>query len=135
MSRSGYVDAYGDDDLAMGRWMGVVASAARGQRGQSFLRDLIEALDAMPVKRLIKEDLRKDGEVCALGALGAKKGLDLESLDPEDYDVVAKSFNIAAPLVQETVFMNDEFYYDSTPEKRWEHIRKWAQGLLNKCSK
>jgi len=37
-----------------------------GRRGQKFLRDLIVALDEMPVKRLIKNDLHAHGEVCTL---------------------------------------------------------------------
>lgn len=48
MSRSGYSND--GENIAM--WRGQVASAIRGKRGQAFLRELVEALDAMPEKRL-----------------------------------------------------------------------------------
>jgi hypothetical protein len=47
MSRSGYSDDHSEWDLI--RWRGAVASAIRGKRGQAFLRELLVALDAMPV--------------------------------------------------------------------------------------
>jgi hypothetical protein len=49
---------------------------------------LVAALDAMPDKRLIAHELRKNGEVCALGSVGAARGLDLEALDPEDFSTL-----------------------------------------------
>ena len=56
MSRSDYnSDNYSEWSLI--RWRGAVASATRGKRGQSFLRDLLASLDAMPVKRLISDEL------------------------------------------------------------------------------
>ena len=57
MSRSGYTDDL-DDDLAMGRWRGMVASATRGRRGQKLLTDLLAALDAMPEKALVAKQIR-----------------------------------------------------------------------------
>ena len=130
MSRSGYTDDYGDDDpWALIRWRGAVASSIRGKRGQAFLRELIEALDAMPEKRLIADDLQRGGEVCALGSVGAKRGVDMAKLDPEDFDTLAGVFNIAAPLVQEIEWENDEGYY-ATPEVRWKRMRAWAVSNL-----
>ena len=70
MSRSGYSDECDGWDLI--RWRGAVASAIRGQRGQAFLREMLSALDAMPEKRLISEELERDGEVCAMGAVGQR---------------------------------------------------------------
>ena len=61
MSRSGYVDC--DDPLAAGRWSAQVKSAMRGKRGQAFLRELASAMDAMPVKELIADELiNSEGE-------------------------------------------------------------------------
>lgn len=68
MSRSGYCDDYDCDPLPLGRWRGQVASAIRGKRGQAFLRELVAALDAMPEKRLIANDLEQAGNVCAIAA-------------------------------------------------------------------
>ena len=50
MSRHGYIDFDGDDPLEEGRWRGAMKAAMRGKRGQAFFQELIEALDAMPVR-------------------------------------------------------------------------------------
>lgn len=131
MSRSGY---HCDGDVAM--WRGMVASATRGKRGQAFFRALVAALDAMPEKRLIRDALQDEsGEVCAIGALGKARGIDMREIDPECPEQVAPAFGIAECLAQEVVYMNDEyfdFHYvrevrtEFTPEERWQHMRKWA---------
>lgn len=110
MSRSGYSDDYGDDDpLALGRWRAAVRSAINGKRGQAALRETLAALDAMPEKKLIGESLMTaDGEYCTLGVLGAARGLDMQKVDPEDWDAVAELFGIAPAMVREIVFENDE---------------------------
>lgn len=128
MSRSGYSESC-DDNWNIIRWRGQVMSAIRGKRGQAFLRELIDALEAMPEKRLISKHLRKDGEVCALGAVGAKRGMNLESLDPEDFEILGTEFGIAHQLVQEIEFLNDEGCC-GTPEQRWESILAWAKKHL-----
>lgn len=114
-------------------WRGQVASATRGKRGQAFLAELLAALEAMPEKRLIENDLRKSGEVCTLGAIGAKRGVDLEALDPEDYDSIAEKFGIAHQLVQEIEYENDEggpYLPEETPEARWIRMRDWVKSQL-----
>ena len=58
MSRSAYSDDLEDD--VMNLWRGAVMSAIRGKRGQQLLRDLRDALDAMPEKRLIANHLVDD---------------------------------------------------------------------------
>lgn len=132
MSRSGYSeDLSYDDPLQYGRWRGVVASATRGKRGQQLLKELLVALDEMPEKKLITNSLKNsDGCYCTLGVLGEKRGLKMENLDPEDYEIVATEFGVAAPLVQEIVFMNDE-WHSETPEERWARMRKWVECQIN----
>ena len=117
-------------------WQGAVQSAIKGKRGQQFLRDLLAALDAMPTKRLIAEELeRQDGEVCAIGALGKVRGVDMSTLDPKDYEIVAKSFGIASALVREIVYENDEGCYDSeTPGRRWARMRNWVARAITSTS-
>lgn len=131
MSRSGYTD---DDDSGMlAMWRGQVASAIRGKRGQGLLRDLLAALDVMPEKRLIAHDLIKDGEVCAIGSLGVQRGIELEALDPEDYDRVAETFGVAHQLVQEIEYMNDERWFgrgEEPPEHRWQRMRDWVAAQI-----
>lgn len=107
MSRSGYSDD--DEGKTLGLWRRAVKLSIKGKRGQAMLRELLSALDAMPVKSLAAESLiTADGEFCTLGALGAARGLDLHALDPEDWDAVAKAFGVAPALVREVVYMNDE---------------------------
>lgn len=141
MSRSGYTDDI-DDDLAAGRWRGQVASAIRGKRGQALLVDLLATLDAMPEKALVPHELEtKDGEVCALGALGKVRGIDMSKLDPEEPEQVAAAFGIAPQLAQEIVYMNDEYldsawndatkrYDDIAPELRWTRMRAWVASKI-----
>lgn len=135
MSRSGYTEDDGDGRLAL--WRGQVASAIRGKRGQRFLRDLVSALDAMPEKRLIKEEFECETGVCALGALGKARGIDLTKLDPEDDEdtrKAARMFDIADQLALEVVYMNDEGSWGSeTPEERWVRMRNWAGGLIREA--
>lgn len=129
MSRSGYSDDCGGWDLIC--WRGAVTSAIKGQRGQSFLIELRESLDAMPTKRLVSGVLTADGEFCAIGALGAKRGLDMSSLDPDDREEVAQAFGIAPALAAEIVFMNDEGSWQrETPEQRWTRMRTWVDSQI-----
>ena len=130
MSRSGY----SDDQCGEWSWIcwrGRIASATRGRRGQKFFRDLLSALDAMPAKRLIAYDLIRDGEVCAIGSLGKVKGVDLQDIDPEDHSTLGDEFDIAASLVQEVEYMNDEYFYGvETPEGRFIRMRAWVADQI-----
>jgi hypothetical protein len=130
MSRSGYSDDIDQWDLI--RWRGAVKAATRGKRGQRLLRDLAEALDAMPVKALIAHELENEhGEVCALGAVGKARGIDMSRLDAEEPSEVAHAFDIAQALAQEVAYMNDEAWHGLTPEKRWLRVRSWvAENLV-----
>ena len=132
MNRSGYTDDY-DDQWATIRWRGAVESALRGKRGQAFLRELLEALDALPEKRLIAGELEEDGAFCALGAVGHQRGIDMQNLDPYDCERVAGEFGIANAMACEIMWVNDEMYYaNDTPEKRFERVRNWAVENLSK---
>lgn len=124
MSRSEYTDDCDGWDLV--RYRGAVTSAMRGKRGQALLIELAESMDAMPVKELIAHELVKQGGVCALGVVGQKRGIALESIDPEDHRTVAKQFGIANALAQEIVFVNDEEWHDETPQQRWLRMRNWV---------
>ena len=131
MSRSGYSDDC--DGWALIRWRGAVESAIKGKRGQKFLIELAEAMDAMPVKELIAYELVEQGKFCTLGVIGKKRGIAIELIDPEDSRTVAEQFGIANAMAQEIVFMNDEAaWYDETPSQRWERMRKWVGDNLNK---
>jgi hypothetical protein len=124
MSRHGYSDDC--ENVAM--WRGVIASASRGKRGQAFFRALVDALDAMPDKRLVEGELETaEGSVCALGCLGRARGLRIGSVDTEDWDRLGELFDIAPQLAQEVMYVNDEdFRGRHSPEERWRVVRDWA---------
>src|SRR5260370_42614405 len=106
----------------------MVARAIARRGGQARLREMLEAFDAMPDKRLIKEDLvRADGCVCALGAVGVKRGMDMADIDPEDHEEIAVRFGIAHALACELMYLNDEWGpCMETPEERFVRMRGWV---------
>jgi hypothetical protein len=130
MSRSNYSDEL--DPLELGRWRGAVLSAIRGKRGQRMLGELLSALSTMPVKELIADDLvTEDGKVCALGALGAKRKLDMTTVEPTDPEEVGALFDIPPALAAEIEYENDECGHpDETPAERWTRMRKWVRARL-----
>lgn len=130
MSRSVYSEDC--DHWSLIRWRGAVQSATRGKRGQQLIKDLIEALEKMETKILIAHDFMRCGQVCALGAVGVARGLndEIEELDPESSEEVAKLLNIAPALVREIEYINDEWDCRETPAQRWERVCKWAKQQL-----
>lgn len=153
MSRSGYYDNDdGCDNWAMICWQGAIKSSIKGRRGQALLRDLLAALDAMPEKRLVAGELQADGEFCALGVIGHAKGLDLATIDTENWRELSVNFNIAEALAREIMYVNDEAVGDdewaSTGEpypnqwkrvavtdktkRRWEIVRAWVEENIAK---
>jgi hypothetical protein len=129
MSRSGYIDDCDGWDLI--RWRGAVKSAIRGKRGQEFLREMIAALDAMPEKVLIaKELVTPTGDVCAMGAVAKKRGIDVREIDPEEREEVAKALHVSPAMVAEIAYLNDEWSWDESPQQRWVRMRKWAEEQL-----
>lgn len=135
MSRSGYTDD-GDSDIPIELYRQAVHRATSGYRGQHLLKKLRDALDAMPVKRLIAGNIKDvQGEVCVLGALdpNAPK-YDEDWCDDFDHPrKLAKHFNIAPALASEIVYMNDEavsWKSDETPEQRWKRMRQWVDTQI-----
>lgn len=134
MSRSGYDDGC-DNNWDLIRWRGAVNAALNGSRGQAFLKEMLAALDAMPEKKLIAHELEAKGQVCAIGAVGAKRGIDMSKMDPEDRDSVAGAFGIAPAMAAEIVFMNDEWTWrgDETPEARFSRMREWVRCQIKQA--
>lgn len=139
MSRSSYSDDLDQWDLI--RWRGQVASAIRGKRGQEFLRELELALETLPVKRLVRNvlevtgpQLPDEGNVCAIGALGTVRGVDLSTLDPEDTEGVAETFDIARQLAAEVVYENDEGVWKETSAQRYARMLAWVRARIRRQS-
>jgi hypothetical protein len=135
MSRHGYSED-SDDTWASIRWQGAVKSAIRGKRGQALLRDLLAALDAMPEKALIAEELvTPTGEVCALGCLARARGVDVSGVAPDDPENVAKLFGVSESLIREITYHNDEHVQwwgrrGDDPAERWRCVRSWVASQL-----
>jgi hypothetical protein len=129
----------------------------RGKRGQAFLIALRNALEVLPEKRLIAGELATaDGAVCAIGALGKARGIDVAQFDPEDADVVGDVFKISGTLAREIMHTNDDdFRYHTkriplywvpesnevwrcerilsipeTPEERYERMLDWTRSKI-----
>lgn len=142
MSRSNYSDDIGggwEDNL----WRGAVRRALQGKRGQAFLREMLEALDALHDKALIEEELYSEGSVCAIGSVGLKRGIEMTDLDPENYTAIAKRFGIAESMVREIEYENDEIgnhwhlssegkycWKNETPEERFIRVRAWVVSQI-----
>lgn len=145
MSRSGYHDDV-DHNWYLICYRGAVASAIRGKRGQAFLKEMLAALDALPVKRLIQNDLVATDmvsfshwglveveSVCAIGAVGRARGIDMAGLDPDEPEGVAAKFDIAEALAREIVWENDEaggYWNKETPEARYRRVRSWVESKI-----
>lgn len=129
MSRSGYSEEGEMDQWSLIRWRGAVGRAIRGKRGQAFLKELLEALDALPEKRLIADALVcEDGSCCAMGALALKRGIDVSDVDPHEPSEVAGTFGIAEALAQEISWENDSRF--GTQEARFAWMRKWVESKI-----
>ncbi len=162
MSRSGYVDFDGwdGDNWSHICWRGAVASGIRGKRGQAALKEIAEALDALPEQSLAAGTLQtEEGSFCTLGALGKARGMDMSHIDPEDRESVAHAFGISEALAAEIMYLNDEdandykwawieicgpmqpgFYhkkmiqvfYPHAGFKRWQSMRNWVKANIAK---
>lgn len=137
---------YGDGDSYWEPWMdgqqaGALRSATRGKRGQRFLRDLIEALDALPVPELAVGALEDEetGCCCAFGAVRRHRGAENVPLgfDPtrEDMppDSLAQPFDVSQTLAWAVVQANEESSTSNTPDarrRRFKEVRRWAVAKL-----
>lgn len=141
MSRSGYSEDYDESyPNASSLYRNSVDSALMGKRGQAFLRDLLAALDDLPEKRLVAFAFEADGEVCALGAVGRIKGIEMPKGDFSDDDgmsvskrALGRAFGIAPCKAAEIMFENDEgasYWRAETPEQRFDRMRAWVVAQL-----
>ena len=133
MSRSGYTDDVSDDPLASGRWRQAVKRAIKGKRGQAFLRELAAAMDAMPEKVLITDELIDlYGDCCTIGVVCKSRGLDISTVDYDDPQAVGDAVGIAKAMAAEIEFENDGDFWrrDETPEQRWQRMRKWVADQI-----
>lgn len=131
MSRAGYSDDLNNWELI--KYRGQVASAIRGKRGQSFLKETLSILDNMDKKELAKETLATEGQFCVIGAVLKAKGKDIPDDDSAwgDPEIFANKLDVAHQLVADIIYMNDEGCYRSeTPADRWTRMREWVSKQI-----
>lgn len=132
MSRSGYCEDGDFDDNSLYLYRATVDRSLAGKRGQTFLKELARAMDAMPEKKLIRSELvTETGEVCTIGVVCKARGLDVSKVDEYCPEEVGKLVGIARSMAAEIEYENDDCGPDSeTPEQRWTRMRKWVEDNI-----
>lgn len=131
-----YIDTDGDGDEDFpGQCALYQANCDRsvhGKQGQKSLRELEQALLALPDKRLIADELEtQEGEVCAIGALKRFKGIEHVQHDPEvDMDMIGVELGMPRLVAWSVVALNDHEYDYMTPEQRYTAMLNWVQHQL-----
>lgn len=157
MSRSGYTD----DCEGINLYRGNVERCLKGRKGQAALREMRDALEAMPEKKLVADAFACDDGVCAMGALArhreVEKGVPFDEaqaavidlarrkgLDEGDVnsaaDCAANALSIPRYLAREVAFENDD--HDGfgvgrkdDPEARHARMLKWVnEQIVEKTS-
>ena len=113
-------------------YAGALASATRGKKGQAFFKELLAALDAMPVKKLITSELQCPDGSCALGVFGKSRGLDMSKFEPDDYYMISRRLKVNEKIIDNVAWMNDEMYGRQTPEERFVKMREWVMSKIKK---
>lgn len=136
-------------------WRANLGRALRGRRGQAALRELRDALLALPDKKLIDGHIAKDGAVCAVGALmldkkmkslgvAREEALKLleadyvpyggwekwDGYDDADTAEEAKAYGIPYMVAWRLVELNDEDLYKADPEERYRRVLAWTEKQL-----
>ena len=130
MTRSGYVEDLKEHILNLYR--GRVTRTIKGKRGQTFLRELANAMDSMSQKVLIADELIDDkGDCCAIGVVCKARGSDMSHTDYYDTESVGDLAGISRTMAAEISYENDEgsFRVD-TPEQRWCRMRIWVRQQI-----
>lgn len=130
MSRSNY----SDECEHLGLYRNTVRRSINGARGQAFLRELRDALIAMPDKRLTADAFTTETSCCAMGAVALARGIDRDQLayvNTYDADDAAKLLGISHALAAEIAFENDdEWGRGMTDAERYGHMLAWAEKRI-----
>lgn len=144
-------DWEGEDDsdyaaLNYGRWERNMKVVFKSKKGKKFLQEMKEALEAMPVKKLIYGSLceyrineNEEPEVvaCAIGVYAISKGMNYNHLldDPEDAwstVEIGQSFGMTQTLAWAIGYTNDSnYHYLETEEQRWQRVYNWVCKTLD----
>ena len=145
MSRSSYTDDYGEDYPGqLELYRANVERSMRGKAGQARLRELRDALLALPVKELhdgiFAAGTPEKPAVCALGAWALKraggdpaKAAEMAGPSPEeDTETAAALAAHGWPrlVVMDTIFMNDDVGRHETPAERYARVLAWVESQI-----
>jgi hypothetical protein len=108
---------------------GAIASAIRGKRGQAFLKEMLEAMDALPEKKLIAyEFINCYGQVCALGSVMIRRhGFGTFK------ETAASYLGISRALVEEIIHINNSCK-DESDEDRFVRVRRWTNRNIERIT-
>lgn len=137
-----------DNPMPVGLWWSAYNRARTSNRGQQVLRDLEQALLAIPDKRLAYEHISHEGAVCAIGAYvtwqeqqaGQDRSAAIKELEDCCYEEheslrataeIGEAAGIAWTLAWEIASANDyAFGRGFTPEERWERMLAWVRAQM-----
>lgn len=135
-------------------WEGNMRRCFSGKAGQAKLREIREALLALPQKRLIRGRLAdENGDVCTVGAIALHRRVkdgqepdvaiaELAKIVPQEmvewdsWEVermtlaVGADCGIKAPMVTEIAFHNDVWERRETPEECYSRILAWVENCI-----
>jgi hypothetical protein len=150
MSRFGSDDFYEEFPNQSLLWWHNAETHLAGAKGQKVLRELRDAMLAMPERKLIRGRLADEqGHVCAVGALAVARGESVDELaaritfdkwgDVDSYDAeditIAIGRQIGLKEVMSTLLaqVNDDAWgapIDETDEQRFERVLAWIEKKL-----
>jgi hypothetical protein len=146
--------SYSEDEDFPGQfelWQANCRRSIKGKAGQKALRELEQALVALPEKRLIADALQDaEGEVCAIGALAKYRGIDKTESDPEEMEEVGVDLGMPRLVAWKVVCVNDVeidghhvevfgphrwgqklwAYVAPTPEERYQQMLNWVREQI-----
>jgi hypothetical protein len=147
--------SYSEDEDFPGQfelWQANCRRSIKGKDGQKVLRELEQALLALPEKRLIADELQNaEGEVCAIGALAKYRGINKTESDPEEMEDVGVELGMPRLVAWKVVCVNDveidghyveaygpdrygrnlSVFVPVTPEERYATMLNWVQRQIN----
>lgn len=127
-----------DEDFPgqFGLWQANCQRSINGKVGQAILRELEQALLALPSKRLIADELEnREGDVCVVGALVKYRGITELKNDPEEMEDVGVELGMPRMVAWKVVCLNDVELgsygmFAATPEQRYEKVLRWVQKQI-----
>lgn len=150
MSRSSYSDDFGDEYPGqLELYRANVKRSMRGRAGQARLRELRDALLALPVKELhdgiFVAGTREQPQVCALGAwalhqaggdpFAAGAMLGRAGADADDLDTAKALSSYSWPelVVRDTIWQNDRdsYFRPETPAERYTRVLAWVEAHIS----